>query len=117
MRIRSFFVALRALALGAGVAFALPAAAAQPEDVVRATLSNGLRVVVVRDPLAPIVTEEMTYQAGGNDTPSGFPGMAHAEEHMAAARAMRGLSTDQNATIAALLGGDSDAETQQTVTE
>jgi zinc protease len=51
--------------------------------VERATLSNGLRVVVVQDPLAPVVTIEMSVLAGGNESPPEFPGMAHAQEHMA----------------------------------
>ena len=52
-------------------------------DVTRATLDNGLRVVIVRDPLAPVVTVEENYLVGANETPPGFPGMAHAQEHMA----------------------------------
>src|SRR5438128_1987154 len=52
-------------------------------DVTRATLDNGLRVVIVRDPLAPVVTVQENYLVGANDTPPGFPGMAHAQEHMA----------------------------------
>jgi len=97
----------------------LPAAAAESgaSDVLRATLPNGLRVVIVRDPLAPVVTEEVNYLVGGNETPPGFPGMAHAQEHMAASRATRELSSDQIATITTLLGGDFNADTQQTVTQ
>ena len=34
------------------------------ESVVRATLDNGLRVVIVRDPLAPVVTVEENYHGG-----------------------------------------------------
>jgi len=48
-------------------------------EVTRATLDNGLRVVIVRDPLAPVVTVEQNYIVGGDETPSGFPGMAHAQ--------------------------------------
>jgi len=78
------------------------------ESVVRATLENGLRVVVVRDPLAPVVTVEENYIAGGNETPFGFPGMAHAQEHMAF-RGCAGVSGDQIAAIYAQLGGSSNA--------
>ena len=35
------------------------------QSVLRATLDNGLRVVIVRDPLAPVVTVEENYLAGG----------------------------------------------------
>ncbi|MGP8243769.1 MAG: M16 family metallopeptidase [Bryobacteraceae bacterium] len=86
------------------------------ETVVRATLENGLRVVIVRDPLAPVVTVEENYLAGGNETPAGFPGMAHAQEHMAF-RGCAGVSADQIAAIYAQLGGDQNADTQQGITQ
>ncbi len=86
------------------------------ESVVRATLDNGLRVVIVRDPLAPVVTIEENYLAGGNDVPDGFPGTAHAQEHMAF-RGCAGLSADQIAAIYAELGGTVNADTQQTITQ
>ena len=86
------------------------------ESVVRATLDNGLRVVIVRDPLAPVVTVEENYIAGGNETPAGFPGMAHAQEHMAF-RGCAGVSADQIAAIYAQLGGSVNADTQQNITQ
>ena len=73
-------------------------------NVTRATLDNGLRVVIIRDPLAPVVTVEDNYLVGANDTPEGFPGMAHAQEHMAF-RGCAGVSADQTAAIFAQLGG------------
>lgn len=85
-------------------------------SVARATLDNGMRVIVVRDPLAPVVTVEENFLAGGEDTPAGFPGMAHAQEHMSF-RGCQGISSDQIAAIYAQLGGDDDADTQQTVTQ
>jgi zinc protease len=94
----------------------LPAQPA-PADVTRATLPNGLRVVIVRDPLAPVATEIMNYLVGGEDTPAGFPGMAHAEEHMVAGRSTKELDEDQVATLTSLLGGDFDADTQTAVTQ
>lgn len=85
-------------------------------DITRATLDNGLRVVVVRDPLAPVVTVEQNYLAGGNETPDGFPGTAHAQEHMAF-RGCTELTADQISAIFAQLGGDGNADTQQNITQ
>jgi zinc protease len=85
-------------------------------EVTRATLDNGLRVVIVRDPLAPVVTVEENFLAGGNETPAGFPGMAHAQEHMAF-RGCSGVTADQTAAIYAQLGGAGNADTQQNITQ
>jgi len=90
--------------------------ASAASNVLRATLSNGLRVVIVRDSFAPVVTVEENYLVGGNETPPGFPGMAHAQEHMAF-RGCTGLSGDQVAAIYAQMGGSNDADTQQNVTQ
>lgn len=100
-----------ALALSAG-----GAAAAGADDVTRATLDNGLRVVVVRDALAPVVTTEMNYLAGSDEVPAGYPGTAHAVEHMMF-RGSPGLSKDQLAAIAANMGGAFNADTTQGVTQ
>ncbi len=85
-------------------------------NVTRATLDNGLRVVIVRDALAPVATIEDNYLAGGDETPSGFPGMAHAQEHMAF-RGCSNLTADQIAAIYAQLGADQNADTQQNITQ
>ncbi len=107
-----------AAVLAAALVLASQATAAQtaPQDVVRATLDNGLRVVIVRNPLAPVVTTEINYLVGSNEAPEGFPGMAHAQEHMMF-RGSPGLSADQLADITAAMGGMFDADTQQTVTQ
>lgn len=85
-------------------------------NVVRYTLPNGLRVVIVPDKLAPVVTVQENYMVGGNETPTGFPGIAHAQEHMAF-RGCATLSADQIAAIFAQLGGDNNADTQQNITQ
>jgi zinc protease len=100
--------------LGGAVA-AAPQAAAGAADL-EATLDNGMRVVIVRNSLAPVVTVEMNFRVGGNETPAGFPGMAHAEEHMAF-RGCTGMSADQTAAIYAELGGRNNADTQQNITQ
>lgn len=85
-------------------------------DVTRATLANGLEVIIVRNTLAPVVTTEINYRVGSNEAPDGFPGMAHALEHMMF-RGAPGLSADQLSNITALMGGRFNANTQQTVTQ
>ncbi|MEN6535552.1 MAG: pitrilysin family protein, partial [Bryobacteraceae bacterium] len=89
---------------------------AADESVLRSTLSNGLRVVVVRNALAPVVTTMVNYLVGSNEAPEGFPGMAHAQEHMMF-RGSPGLTADQLAEIIAAMGGMFNADTQQTVTQ
>jgi zinc protease len=86
------------------------------QDVTRYTLDNGLRVVIVQNNLAPVVTVQENYLVGGDETPAGFPGMAHAQEHMAF-RGCADLSADQIAAIFAQLGGDNNADTQQNITQ
>lgn len=95
---------------------ALAATRAQSTNVTRATLDNGLRVVIVRDTLAPVVTTEMNYLVGSDEVPQGFPGTAHAVEHMMF-RGSPGLSKDQLLAIASDMGGNFDAETQSGVTQ
>ena len=90
--------------------------AADPSNVTRATLSNGLQVVIVRNALAPVVTVELNFKVGGDETPPGFPGSAHAEEHMAF-RGCTGMTADQTAAIYAQLGGRDNADTQQNITQ
>lgn len=91
-------------------------ASAKGSGVVRATLRNGLRVIIVPDSLAPVVTTVVNYLAGSNEAPPGFPGMAHAQEHMMF-RGSPGLTADQLSAISAAMGGNFNADTQQTVTQ
>jgi zinc protease len=82
----------------------------------RATLPNGMRVVIIRNSLAPVATVETNFMVGGDETPEGFPGMAHAEEHMAF-RGCTGMTADQTAAIFAQMGGENNADTQQNITQ
>jgi zinc protease len=91
--------------------------ASLPEaDVLRVKLTNGLQVIVVRNTLAPVVTTMVNYLVGSDEAPAGFPGTAHATEHMMF-RGSPGLSADQFAAISAAFGGDDNADTQQAVTQ
>jgi zinc protease len=113
---------LKALAAAAAVTLCAQAGAVSPSptaahpDVARATLPNGLQVVVVRDRLAPVVTTEINYLAGSDEVPAAFPGTAHAVEHMMF-RGSPGLTKDQLAAIAANMGGAFNADTTQGVTQ
>lgn len=107
---------LPAALLLSGFAGACSAQTSNSNDVTRATLDNGLRVVIVRDALAPVATVEDNYLVGADETPASFPGLAHAQEHMAF-RGCTGLTADQIAAIYAQLGGYMDADTQQNITQ
>src|SRR5579875_2048696 len=90
--------------------------AQQRGNVTRATLKNGLRVVIIRDTLAPMVTTQITYLAGGYEAPKGFPGTAHALEHMMF-RDSRGLSGAQLNEITGKMGAENNAFTTSDATQ
>lgn len=108
------FALLLAAALCSAQTISLPKDA--DAGVKRYTLPNGLRVVIIPNQLAPVVTVQENYLVGGDETPDGFPGTAHAQEHMAF-RGCADLSADQIAAIFAQLGGDNNADTQQNITQ
>ena len=85
-------------------------------DVLRATLKNGLRVIIVRNTLAPVVATSVNYLVGSDEAPVGFPGTAHAQEHMMF-RGSPGLSVDQLADIGSLMGGNFNANTRESLTQ
>src|SRR5512146_1987058 len=117
-RMRTFLISALALCLAGWAAPQAHAAAASPlaAQVARETLANGLRVVVVRDPLAPVVATSVNYLVGSDEAPRGFPGMAHAQEHMMF-RGSPGLTADQLADIGSVMGGNFNANTRESVTQ
>jgi zinc protease len=101
------------------LAFAGPAQPAAPTDagnVLRATLANGLRVIIVRNTLAPVAATAVNYLAGSDEAPAGFPGTAHAQEHMMF-RGSPGLTADQLANIGSEMGGNFNANTRESLTQ
>ncbi len=92
-----------------------PKVATSP-GIVRDTLANGLGVVIVRDALAPMVTTQITYLTGGYETPQGFPGTAHALEHMMF-RDSKGMSGAQLDEIVGKMGGSDNAFTTNDATQ
>jgi zinc protease len=105
---------LLSIVLFAGAALAAPTPG--PDTALRATLANGLRIVIVRNTLAPVVATAVNYLAGSDEAPPGFPGTAHAQEHMMF-RGSPGLSADQLADIGSVMGGDFNANTRESLTQ
>jgi zinc protease len=91
-------------------------ASAESDSVLRATLSNGLRVIIVRNTLAPVVATSVNYLTGSVETPPGFPGTAHAMEHMMF-RGSPGLTAEQLANIGNVMGGNFNANTRESLTQ
>jgi zinc protease len=109
----SFVLMLAVLALAA---LLVSSCGEKASPVLRATLDNGLRVVIVPNRLAPVASIVVNYLTGSAEAPPGFPGMAHAQEHMMF-RGSPGLSASQLAALIAAMGGKFDADTQQVVTQ
>jgi len=91
-------------------------AMSQTAPVLRATLPNGLRVIIVRNTLAPVVATSINYLVGSDEAPAGFPGTAHAQEHMMF-RGSPGLTADQLADIGSVMGGNFNANTRESLTQ
>jgi zinc protease len=114
------FRRLACLASAAALLFGpLPPAAAQAPaaravDVTRATLPNGLQIVVLRDTLAPVVSTWMNYLTGSDEEP--ITGIAHAQEHMLF-RGSKTLTASQFADTTAITGGTFNADTQNELTQ
>jgi zinc protease len=115
MRFRQVLCAAVAAAFLAPLA---PARAQSPAihnvDVTRATLANGMQVVVLRDTLAPVVATWMNYLTGSDEEP--IFGTAHAQEHMLF-RGSRTLSASQFADTTAITGGTFNADTEGQITQ
>jgi zinc protease len=97
-------------------ASAAPPAGSGSGDVLKATLRNGLEVVIVRNTLAPVVSTDLSYLVGSRDDPADMPGLAHAQEHMMF-RGTKNLTTAELGTIATALGGDFNAQTSELTTQ
>jgi zinc protease len=107
---RTFVAALVTLTVFCCTSLAARAAG----DVTRATLPNGLQVVVVRDTLAPVVTTELNYKVGSDE--QWVDGLAHATEHMMF-RGSKTMSSSSLMETIGITGGNFDADTQNNVTQ
>jgi zinc protease len=87
---------------------------ADSSGVTRATLSNGLQVIVVHNALAPVVTTMLTYHVGSDQQT--IDGLAHATEHMMF-RGSKTLSSSQLVDTIDVTGGAFNAETGNSTTQ
>ncbi len=74
------------------------------------TLDNGLRVVVISDHRAPVVTHMVWYKVGAADDPPGRSGLAHYLEHMMF-KGTRNVPAGEFSRTVARLGGRENAFT------
>ncbi len=74
------------------------------------TLANGLRVVVVPDHRAPVVTHYVWYLAGSADDPPGVSGIAHFLEHLMF-KSTDKMAAGEFSKIVSRLGGQDNAFT------
>ncbi|MEZ5923993.1 MAG: pitrilysin family protein [Hyphomicrobiaceae bacterium] len=79
------------------------------------TLDNGLRLVVVPDHRAPVVTHMVWYKVGASDEPAGSSGIAHFLEHLMF-KGTEKIPAAQFSKIVAKNGGQDNAFTSQDVT-
>ena len=77
---RALLIALMALLPAAAIAQEAPDT--DIDQVTSYTLDNGLKLVVIEDHRAPVVTHMVWYRAGSADEPPGSSGVAHFLEHL-----------------------------------
>jgi zinc protease len=71
------------LALGLFLGLTVSASAGTvAERVFETTLTNGLKVLIVEEPKAPVVTVQVWYKVGSRNEPTGKTGLSHMLEHM-----------------------------------
>ena len=69
---------------GFGIVFSLLASdlVVAKDDITTKTLPNGLRIVVLREPRAPIIMQLLAYGVGSMDEVDGKTGLSHVLEHL-----------------------------------
>ena len=104
--------ALTAVALW-GAAIVAPAQAAP--KIASFTLDNGLKVVVIPDRRAPVITHMLWYKVGAADEPPGKSGIAHFLEHLMFKGTEKNPAGKFSQTVAAI-GGQENAFTSSDYT-
>ena len=102
------------LMLATSLAVTTRPAAAAPK-VSEFTLGNGMRVVVISDHRAPVVTHMVWYRVGAADEPKGVSGIAHFLEHLMF-KSTDKIPMGEFSKIIAKLGGQDNAFTGHDVT-
>lgn len=92
-----------------------PANSSALPGVFQFALQNGMRVVVLPDDRAPVVTQMLWYRVGAMDDPPGLSGLAHFFEHMMF-RGTKAMPGDKFSRTVARNGGQSNAFTTQDYT-
>ena len=85
-------------------------AADEPFKAQEFTLGNGMQVVVIPDPRAPVVTHQVWFRTGSADDPRDAGGIAHFFEHLM----FRGTPKNPDGQFDAIIsrnGGDNNANT------
>ena len=70
------------LILWSALLLLLPVSSAQAQALQTLTLPNGLKVILVEEHKAPVVTIQVWYRAGSRNEVTGKTGLAHLTEHM-----------------------------------
>lgn len=113
-----YSVALRLLVVLI-VCFAAPVwAEGTPKKVFNAktyALENGLKIIVVENKRAPVLTHMVWYRVGAADEPAGKSGIAHFLEHLMF-KGQKNLEPGQFSKIIRALGGQDNAFTSQDYT-
>jgi zinc protease len=76
------WLGLSLVIMGAVLFTASPPVQAAPPTVQEFTLANGLKVLLVEDPKAPVVTIQVWYKVGSRNEVMGRAGLSHMLEHM-----------------------------------
>src|SRR5580704_17621693 len=92
-------------------------AAARPAQlqIVTRTLDNGLRLVMVENHNAPVISLQMWYHVGSKDERPGHTGFAHLFEHLMFQGSAR-VAPEEHTRVIEALAGESDAFTQDDAT-
>jgi zinc protease len=84
-------------------------------QIVTHTLDNGLRLVMVENHDAPVISLQMWYHVGSKDERPGHTGFAHLFEHLMFQGSTH-VAPEQHTRVIEALGGESDAFTEDDVT-